>query len=107
MTRAPTSWSADDGRRRCSRSTASPGSGTSTPGALRTDRFDPSGFSVSVIYLDDDPVAHGGRIAQAPVITLRLGKGDGIAPRGFAAPFARDAVVGMGPPRPAGRARVP
>lgn len=55
-----------------------------TPGSLRTDRFDPAGFSATVCYLDRDPVATAGRID--PVLTDRWAR-DAITPV-LAAPFA-------------------
>ncbi len=54
------------------------------PGALRTDRFDPGGFSATVCYLDEDPVVTAGRLD--PVMADRW-KRDAITPA-LAAPFA-------------------
>jgi hypothetical protein len=54
-----------------------------TPGSLRTDRFDPGGFSATVCYLDDDPVATAGRLD--PVMARRWA-GEKVTPE-FAAPF--------------------
>ncbi len=79
----PTAWSADDVDALLAVDGVA-GFWHFNPGALRTDRFDPSGFSAPVIYLDDDPVATAARIE--PVLTTRWAH-DGIAPA-FAAPFA-------------------
>lgn len=54
------------------------------PGSLRTDRFDPSGFSATVCYLDDHPVATAGRLDS--VLSERW-KREAITPA-FAAPFS-------------------
>ena len=54
------------------------------PGSLRTDRFDQSGFSATVIYLDDNPVTTAARLD--PLLAARWAR-DGISPA-FAAPFA-------------------
>ena len=55
-----------------------------TPGSLRTDRFDPAGYSATVCYLDGDPVATAGRLD--PVLADRWSH-DAITPV-FASPFA-------------------
>ena len=55
-----------------------------TPGSLRTDRFDPAGYSATVCYLDGEPVETAGRIG--PVLAGRWSR-DAITPV-LAAPFA-------------------
>jgi hypothetical protein len=55
-----------------------------TPGSLRLDRFDTTGASASVVYLDDDPVATTDRLDA--LLRARWAR-DGIAPS-LAAPFS-------------------
>ena len=54
------------------------------PGSLRTDRFDPGGFSATVCYLDDDPVITAGRLEA---VMADRWKREAITPA-LAAPFA-------------------
>ena len=56
-----------------------------TPGTLRLDRFDTTGASASVVYLDDDPVVVTQRLD--PVMASRWER-DGVTPA-FAAPFVK------------------
>jgi len=57
---------------------------TFAPGSLRLDRFDTTGASAAVLYLDDDPVTTAARLE--PLHRARWSR-DGIAPA-LAAPFA-------------------
>jgi hypothetical protein len=57
---------------------------TFAPGALRLDRFDTTGASAAVLYLDDDPVTTAARLE--PLHRARWSR-DAIAPA-LAAPFA-------------------
>lgn len=57
---------------------------TFTPGTLRLDRFDTTGASAAVIYLDDEPVATAARFDA--LLAARWAR-EGISPA-FAAPFA-------------------
>ena len=56
---------------------------TFAPGALRLDRFDTTGASASVVYLDDEPVATAARLDA--LLAARWAR-DGITPA-LAAPF--------------------